>query len=78
MARQIATVLNKNFRLMTQSTEDGFFAAAGDQLTEALLMLAKSTQYLDIMTAQALLGLRRQLARGGRSMSMCSGYRQFG
>jgi type IV secretory pathway TraG/TraD family ATPase VirD4 len=57
MARQIATVLNKNFRLMTQSTEDGFFAAAGDQLTEALLMLAKSTQYPDIMTAQAVLGL---------------------
>ncbi|MEM8804444.1 MAG: type IV secretion system DNA-binding domain-containing protein [Cyanobacteria bacterium P01_G01_bin.38] len=57
MARQIATVLNKNFRLMTQSTEDGFFAAAGDQLTEALLMLARSTQYPDIMTAQAVLGL---------------------
>ncbi|MEM7063405.1 MAG: type IV secretion system DNA-binding domain-containing protein [Cyanobacteria bacterium P01_B01_bin.77] len=57
MARQIATVLNKNFRLMTQSTEDGFFAAAGDQLTEALLMLAKATKYPDIMTAQALLGL---------------------
>ena len=53
MARQIATVLNKNFRLMTQSSEDGFFAAAGDQLTEALLMLAKSTEYPDIMTAQA-------------------------
>ena len=57
MARQIATVLNKNFRLMTQGTEDGFFAAAGDQLTEALLMLAKSTDYPDIMTAQAVLGL---------------------
>ncbi|MGP1385729.1 MAG: type IV secretory system conjugative DNA transfer family protein [Thainema sp.] len=57
MARQIATVLNKNFRLMTQSSEDGFFAAAGDQLTEALLMLAKSTPYPDIMTAQAVLGL---------------------
>ena len=57
MARQIATVLNKNFRLMTQSNEDGFFAAAGDQLTEALLMLAKSTEYPDIMTAQAVLGL---------------------
>ncbi|MEO0409084.1 MAG: type IV secretion system DNA-binding domain-containing protein [Cyanobacteria bacterium P01_A01_bin.135] len=57
MARQIATVLNKNFRLMTQSSEDGFFAAAGDQLTEALLMLAKSTSCPDIMTAQAVLGL---------------------
>ena len=57
MARQIATVLNKNFRLMTQSTEDGFFSAAGDQLTEALLMLAKSTPHPDIMTAQAVLSL---------------------
>jgi hypothetical protein len=36
MARQIAAVLNKNFRLMTQSSEDGFFAAADNQLTEAL------------------------------------------
>ncbi|MBD2232852.1 type IV secretory system conjugative DNA transfer family protein [Phormidium tenue] len=36
MARQIAAVLNRNFRLMTQSSEDGFFAAADNQLTEAL------------------------------------------
>ncbi|MBE9136484.1 hypothetical protein IQ254_04600 [Nodosilinea sp. LEGE 07088] len=35
MARQIAAVLNKNCRLMTQSSEDGFFAAADNQLTEA-------------------------------------------
>ncbi|NET38956.1 MAG: type IV secretory system conjugative DNA transfer family protein, partial [Cyanothece sp. SIO1E1] len=58
MARQIATVMNKNFRLLgTQNTQDSFFAAAGDQLTEALLMLTKGTPYPDIITAQAILGL---------------------
>jgi len=57
MARQIAVVLNKNFRLLTQHSEDAFFTAAGDQLVEALLMLARSTAYPDIITAQAILGL---------------------
>ncbi|WP_373526345.1 type IV secretory system conjugative DNA transfer family protein, partial [Nostoc sp.] len=29
-ARQIATVINKNFRILSNSNEDGFFAPAGD------------------------------------------------
>lgn len=34
-ARQIATVINKNFRILSNSSEDGFFAPAGDQLTQS-------------------------------------------
>ncbi len=56
-ARQFAEVMNKNFRLLSQAGDDRFFDAAGDQLTEAVLALAKSTAYPDIMMAQAFLAL---------------------
>lgn len=56
-AREIAVTLNKNFKLATQATEDAFFSAAGDQLAQAILMLAKSTAHPDIMTCQAILSL---------------------
>lgn len=58
-ARQMAVVMNKNFKLMAQSTEDAFFSAAGDQLTEAVLLLAKGTPYPDVMMCQALLSMDR-------------------
>ncbi len=57
MARQIAEVMNKNFKLSNQSVEDSFFTQAGDQLTEAILMLAKGTEYPDVMMCQALLSM---------------------
>lgn len=57
MARQIAEVMNKNFKMAHQSVEDSFFAQAGDQLTEAILMLAKGTEYPDVMMCQALLSM---------------------
>ena len=57
MARQFAEVLNRNFNQGGQSTEDKFFTTAGDQLTEAILMLAKGTDYADLMMCQALLSL---------------------
>jgi type IV secretory pathway TraG/TraD family ATPase VirD4 len=56
-ARQMAVVLNKNFKLSSQNTEDAFFSVAGDQLIEAVLMLAKSTPYPDVMMCQAILSL---------------------
>ncbi len=57
MARQIAEVMNKNFKLSHQSDGDQFFTDAGDQLIEAILMLAKGMPYPDLMTCQALLSL---------------------
>jgi type IV secretory pathway TraG/TraD family ATPase VirD4 len=56
-ARQMAVVLNKNFKLASQNTEDAFFSVAGDQLIEAVLMLAKGTQYPDVMMCQAILSM---------------------
>ncbi|MGM3309544.1 type IV secretory system conjugative DNA transfer family protein [Anabaena sp. WFMT] len=62
-ARQLATVINKNFKMMAASNEDAFFGPAGDQLTEAILMLTKQTQYPDIMTAAAILSSDRMVER---------------
>ncbi len=62
-ARQLATVINKNFKMMASSNEDAFFGPAGDQLTEAILMLTKGTQYPDIMTAAAILSSDRMVER---------------
>ncbi len=65
-ARQMAVVLNKNFKLASQNTEDAFFSVAGDQLIEAVLMLAKSTPYPDVMMCQAILsmeGLTKRLQK---------------
>jgi type IV secretory pathway TraG/TraD family ATPase VirD4 len=59
MARQIAEVLNRNFNAgNSNASDDPFFTNAGDQLTEAILMLAKSSRYSDIMMCQALLSLK--------------------
>ena len=59
MARQIATVMNRNFALSANSSEDKFFADAGDQLTQAILQLAKGMPEPDLMTASAILSLSR-------------------
>lgn len=63
MARQIATVLNRNFRLMTGGQEDAFFGPAGDQLTTAILMLTKGTRFPDVMMSQAILSSEDLAAR---------------
>ncbi|MGB8699468.1 MAG: hypothetical protein WCD18_08640, partial [Thermosynechococcaceae cyanobacterium] len=58
-ARQIAAVLNKNFKLANQGPEDPFFGPAGDQLTEGVFVLAKATQYPDLITCQTILDLNQ-------------------
>lgn len=63
-ARQIATVINKNFRILSNSNEDGFFAPAGDQLTQAILMLTKEFgERADVMTSAAILSSELMVAR---------------
>lgn len=59
MARQIATVMNRNFALSANASEDKFFADAGDQLTQAMLMLAKGLPAPDILTASTILSLSK-------------------
>lgn len=56
-ARQIATVMNRNFAMSANGSEDKFFADAGDQLTQAVLMLAKSMPEPDLLMASAILNL---------------------
>ncbi|RCJ20607.1 transfer complex protein TrsK [Nostoc minutum NIES-26] len=70
-ARQLATVINKNFRLLGNASEDAFFGPAGDQLTQAILMLTKEfgdasgghSHRADIMTAAAILSSEKMVER---------------
>ncbi len=57
MAREIASVMNRNLALASNSSEDKFFSEAGDQLVTALMMLAKDCEDSDLLTIQALLTL---------------------
>jgi type IV secretory pathway TraG/TraD family ATPase VirD4 len=63
-ARQLATVINKNFRLLGNASEDAFFGPAGDQLTQAILMLTKEFgDRADVMTAAAILSSEKMVER---------------
>lgn len=63
-ARQLATVINKNFRMLGGGNEDAFFGPAGDQLTQAILMLTKEFgEFADIMTAAAVLSSEKMVER---------------
>jgi type IV secretory pathway TraG/TraD family ATPase VirD4 len=62
-ARQLATVINKNFRILNNSNEDGFFGPSGDQLTQAILMLTKEFgERADVMTSAVILS-REQMVQ---------------
>ncbi|UKP01038.1 type IV secretory system conjugative DNA transfer family protein [Nostoc sp. UHCC 0870] len=63
MARQLAITLNRNFQLGSDESGNSFFTNAGDQLVQAVFMLAKGTKYPDIMMCQAILGLPKLVHR---------------
>lgn len=62
-ARQLGTVMNRNFKLLVQDKDDPFFGPAGDQLCEAVFMLAKSSPFPDVMMCQAILSADRLVDR---------------
>jgi type IV secretory pathway TraG/TraD family ATPase VirD4 len=62
-ARQMATVMNRNFKSAESGKEDPFFTNAGDQLVEAVFLAAKASPYPDIMMCQAILSLTNLPAR---------------
>lgn len=64
MARQLAIVLNRNFKLTSgDALDSGFFANAGDQLAQAIFMLARGTCFPDIMMCHAILSLPKLIDR---------------
>lgn len=63
MARQVAIVLNRNFKSGGQGSEDPFFTNSGDQLIQAVLLLAKTTPYADIIFCAKALGASNLPAR---------------
>jgi type IV secretory pathway TraG/TraD family ATPase VirD4 len=63
-ARQLAEVLNRNFKPAAQkSGDDAFFGPAGDQLAEAMLLAARGSPHPDLLMVQSLLSLDRLAER---------------
>jgi type IV secretory pathway TraG/TraD family ATPase VirD4 len=63
LAKQLATVLNKNFRIGQMGAGDPFFDSAGDQLTQAVMMLAKQMPLADIITVSVILSMPQLIDR---------------
>lgn len=63
MARQLAVTLNRNFKLTSGESDGGFFSNAGDQLAQAIFMLARGTCFPDVMMCQAILSLPKLIDR---------------
>jgi type IV secretory pathway TraG/TraD family ATPase VirD4 len=63
MARQVAIVLNRNFKSGGKGAEDPFFTNSGDQLIQAVLLLAKTTPFADIIFCAKALGASNLPAR---------------
>jgi type IV secretory pathway TraG/TraD family ATPase VirD4 len=62
-ASQLAEVMNANFRKQgVAQTEDGYFGPAGNQLVKAILLLARTMRYPDLVTCSKILSVDR-LAR---------------
>ena len=62
-SRQLITLMNKNLRVLTNSTANRFFDTGGDQIGEGVLCLAKGTEFPDLLMAQTILGLPRLVER---------------
>ena len=64
MARQLAIVMNRNFKLVGgESSDGGFFSNAGDQLAQAIFMMARGTAFPDIMMCYSILKLQDLIKR---------------
>lgn len=61
-ARQLATVINANFKEATTGG-DAFFDNAGDQLIQAVMMLTRQMQQSDLIMAQAILAAPQLIDR---------------
>ena len=60
---EVATVFNRNFKPGNNTVEDPFFTNSGDQLIQAILMLAKSTPFPDIILCAKALGTPQLINR---------------
>lgn len=63
LARQLANTMNKNFKIGQTGGGDPFFDAAGDQLVQATMMLARMMPHADIMTVSAILNAPQLIDR---------------
>ena len=62
-ALEIATTLNANLKLATGGGNSGFFSNTGNQLVQAIMMIAKSSPYPDIAMCHKILGLDNLVGR---------------
>ena len=63
LARQLANTMNKNFRIGATGGGDPFFDAAGDQLVQAVIMLAKQMPYADLIMVNTILNMPQLIER---------------
>lgn len=73
MARQIGSALTANLSGKSTGQRDEFFGDAGDQLMQALMMLAKSLPEPDLMTAALMATLDKLPDRILKAKERCDG-----
>ena len=62
-ALEIAATLNANLKLSGDGGNSGFFSQTGNQLVQAVMMIAKASPYPDIAMCQKILGLDNLIER---------------
>lgn len=62
-AREAASTINENLKLSSGGSSGGFFSETGNQLVQAVMMIARSSQYPDIAMCHKILALKNLVAR---------------
>ena len=62
-ARQLANTMNKNFKIGATGGGDAFFDSAGDQFTQAVMMLTKQMEHADVLMSSVIMSAPQLLAR---------------
>ena len=62
-ARQLANTMNKNFKIGATGGGDPFFDSAGDQFTQAVMMLTKQMQHADVLMTSVIMSAPQLIDR---------------
>lgn len=62
-ARQLANTMNKNFKIGASGGGDPFFDSAGDQFTQAVMMLTKQMKYADVLMTSVIMSAPQLIER---------------
>jgi len=62
-ARQLANTMNKNFKIGATGGGDPFFDSAGDQFTQAVMMLTKQMEHADVLMTSVIMSAPQLIER---------------